>query len=94
MMLSLDQAEILGFEAVAWLAGDDDLFGTFLGASGADRQSFAQGNIPHEMLIAVLDFILSNDNWVRDFCDSKARKYEQPMIAREVLGGGDLQNWT
>ena len=93
-MISKDQAEILGLEAIAWLLNHDDLLPVFLGATGADAESFRKTPIPTEILVSVLDFILMDDDWVREFCDHQGRDYQWPFAAREILGAGDRPNWT
>ncbi len=42
----------------------------------------------------VLDYILSEDNLVKEFCDSRGAPYTAPMQARVLLPGGDVWNWT
>ena len=59
-------AEIFALEALAWMAQDEDVLSLFLNASGssvADLKAQAQSS---EFLLAVLDFILLEDQWVLD----------------------------
>ena len=93
-MISKDQAETLGLEAVTWLLTHDDLLPIFMGSTGADASSFQERPLPTELLISVLDFILMDDEWVREFCDHQGRDYQWPYAAREILGAGDKPNWT
>ena len=39
-MLSREAAELIGLQAVAWLAGNDELLPVFLGATGAAEDDF------------------------------------------------------
>ena len=89
-----DQAETLGLQALAWLAANDELFGTFLGASGAAASDVAEAAGRPDFLGAVLDFIMMEDAWVMAFCDETGFGYDRPMAARAVLPGGQAFHWT
>ena len=89
-----DQAETIGLQALAWLAAEDELFGTFLGASGAGAADVAEAAGKPEFLGAVLDFVMMEDAWVMAFCDANGLAYTQPMAARAVLPGGQAFHWT
>lgn len=88
------QAEIIAIEALSWLAGDPDLFGVFLGSTGADVNNLRQSAKDPTFLIAVLDFMMQDDSHVMRFCDAQGLPYETPMQARQSLPGGALINWT
>ena len=63
-------AEIFALEALAWMAQDEDVLSLFLNASGssvADLKAQAQSS---EFLLAVLDFILLEDQWVLDCAEA------------------------
>lgn len=89
-----DQAETVGLQALAWLAADDELFGTFLGASGAGAEDVAAAAGKPEFLGAVLDFVMMEDAWVMAFCDRNGLAYTVPMTARAQLPGGQAFHWT
>lgn len=89
-----DQAETVGLQALAWLAADDELFGTFLGASGAGASDVAEAAGRPEFLGAVLDFVMMEDAWVMAFCDAGGLGYTVPMAARAALPGGQAFHWT
>ena len=93
-MLTQETAEILGINALGWLAGHDELFPIFQGATGADVAAIRDGAVSKETLIAVLDFILMDDDWIKEFCDAHNHDYLHPLMAREILGGGDNPHWT
>ena len=69
MVLSRDSAELIGLQAVAWLASNDELRPVFLGATGASESDFRAGLEDPEFQGAVLDFILMDDAWVAGFCE-------------------------
>ena len=88
------KAEELALSALGWIAASDDLIEVFLGATGSSLDTVrAQAGDP-AFLGSVLDFLLMDDAWVAGFCDANALDYRQPMMARQLLPGGDVPNWT
>ncbi|WP_370157991.1 DUF3572 domain-containing protein [Salipiger bermudensis] len=94
MALSRDSAELIGLQAVAWLATNDELLPVFLGATGASQEDFREALEDPVFQGAVLDFILMDDAWISGFCDAQALSYEPPRMARAMLPGGGEVNWT
>lgn len=94
MAVAQEYAETIALTALAWLAGNSDLMPDFLAASGLAPEEVAARAGEPEFLIAVLDFILMDDGWVRAFCDSAGLAYDQPMTARLSLPGGAQLHWT
>jgi uncharacterized protein DUF3572 len=92
--MNREQAETVAIQALGWLAGQEDLLGTFLGASGANVNDLKQMARDSAALGAVLDFILMADEHVTGFCDAAGLPYELPMQARQFLPGGAAVNWT
>lgn len=94
MLMRQETAQTVGLRALGWMAGQDEVFEAFLGASGASLAEVrAQAEAP-EFLVAVLDFLLQRDDWVAAFADSAGMAPDQPLQARAVLGGGDMVSWT
>ena len=89
-----DAAETLALQALAWLAGNEELLPVFLGASGAGADDLRQRAGDPEFLVSVLDFILLDEAWVIAFCESIHIKPDLPMIARQALPGGGDVHWT
>lgn len=87
-------AETIGLQALAWLAGNDEIFPVFLGSSGANTAEMKDRAADPAFLGAVLDFILLNDAWVMGFCDRAGLAYDIPMRARHALPGGGEVSWT
>ena len=92
--LSRESAELLAVEALAWLAGNDDLLPVFLGSSGADKQDIRDRARDPEFLASVLDVRLMHDAWITGFCDEAQYAYDFPVRARAALPGGAEVNWT
>ena len=89
-----EQAEIIALNALAYLAGQEEAMTRFAALSGvalADIQ--ARADDP-EMLAGVLDFLLSDDALVTEFCQTHDLSPELPQTARQALPGGDIPNWT
>ena len=81
------EAEILALKALAFLAHSEedlDRFVTLSGVSPADLR--AQADQP-EILAAVLDFILSDDARVTEFCAEAAIDPRELHAARRAVPG-------
>lgn len=89
-----EQAETVALQALGWLAGQEELFPVFLGATGASATQVAAAAAEPGFLAAVLDFLLQEDGWVMGFCDAAGLAYTVPMQARAALPGGALPHWT
>lgn len=88
------RAETMAMQALGWLAADDDLFGTFLVATGAGVDEVRARAADPVFLGSVLDFLLMEDATVTGFCDAAGLPYDAPMRARAALPGGDAVHWT
>ena len=92
--LTQQSAEILALEALSWLVGNDELLPVFLGSTGTSEADIRQRARETEFLASVLDFLLMDDAWVVAACDANGWKYDQLMMARVMLPGGEQVNWT
>ena len=92
--LPRDQAELLALQALGWIAGQEDLAGSFLGATGAGVDDLRERAGDPEFLGFVLDFLLGDEEALLAFCQSADVAPDRPMRARAALPGGDLPNWT
>lgn len=89
-----EQAEIIAIQGLEWLAGDEDMLGAFLAASGADVNDLKKMATDSMFLGSVLDFILMDDGQIIRFCDTGKLEYDAPLQARLSLPGGEVVNWT
>ena len=89
-----EYAETIAIRAVAWLAGNDELLPVFLGSTGASEGELRARLAEPDFLGSVLDFLMMNDTWVVDFCDSSDVRYDQILQARQSLPGGADVSWT
>ncbi len=94
MTVAREHAETIGLQALTWLAAHDELLPVFLGATGASEDDFRTGVGQPEFLGSLLDFILMDDAWVQQFCDTHTLAYDMPYKARQKLPGGEQVNWT
>lgn len=94
MSIPRERAEAVALRALAWLAGQDELWQTFLNASGSSAGDVRARAGEPEFLGAVLDFLLMNDAWVIGFCAAESLPNDMPMAARAALPGGDMMHWT
>lgn len=92
--MTREGAETLAAEALAWIAGQEDLLGVFLGATGASPADLRGRADTPEFLASVLDFLLMDDAWVIGFCRASGRGFTDPGAARAALPGGDSVHWT
>lgn len=92
--LGRDQAETLALQALGWLAGQEDLSGAFLGASGLSADDLKSRASDPEFLGFVLDFLLGDEAALLAFCEAADVTPDRPMRARAALPGGDLPHWT
>lgn len=93
-MKSADAAETLALDALAWLAGNEDLLPVFMGATGAGAEDLRSRAGEPEFLGSVLDFLMMDDAWVIAFCEARGLPFDTPMRARAALPGGGEVHWT
>lgn len=89
-----EQAETVAIQALSWMAGNDEVLGQFMGASGASIEDLRTGAGDPAFLGALLDFLMLEDAWVMAFCDAAGLPYDAPMRARAALPGGAQMHWT
>jgi hypothetical protein len=94
MSMSQESAETIALQALAWLAGNEDLLPVFLGSTGAVGDDLRERAKDADFLGSILDFLLMDDAWVVAFCDMAGLSYEKPMLARAILPGGKDVFWT
>lgn len=87
-------AETQALNILAWLAGQDELFGQFLGASGAAAEDVARQARDPAFLGATLDFILMDDQFVLDCARDLGIDPHSISTIRQALPGGQQIHWT
>ena len=94
MAMNEAAAQTLALQALAWLVGNDDLVGVFLGATGASAEDLRAQAADPAFQVSVLEFLTMDDAWVMAFCDAAGHAYDAPLMARHVLAGEAGRHWT
>ncbi len=92
--MDLQAAVAVAQDALIWLAGQPDAMSRFLAATGADPADLRAGGSDPEFLGFLLDFLMSDEALLLEFCESNSCPPTLPGRARAALPGGDLPNWT
>jgi len=82
-----EKAEILAFETLGWLAGEPEDLQKFLNLSGLGVEALRQAAGSPEMSVAILDYLLANEELLLRFCEAAEAKPRDLHLARHVLGG-------
>jgi hypothetical protein len=92
--LSTESAELLGLQALGWIAAQPELAERFLSASGASEQELRSRAADPEFLGFVLDFLLADEDALLAFAREAGVPPDRPLRARVALPGGALPHWT
>jgi hypothetical protein len=82
-----EQAEITALQALGFLAADEDRLARFLAASGIDAASLRDQAGSRDLAVAVLDFMLSDETLLLEFCDHDSIDPRNMLRMRHILGG-------
>jgi hypothetical protein len=88
------EAEIIALQALAWLAGNDEICPIFLGATGGSTDEMHARATDSTFQASILEFITMDDAWIVAFCDSVDIGYDKPLRARYALPGTEQTEWT
>jgi hypothetical protein len=92
--LSPEAAELLGLQALGWIAGQPELAGRLLAAAGASPDDLRDRAGDPEFLGFVLDFLLGDEAALLAFAADAGVAPDRPLRARVALPGGALPHWT
>lgn len=92
--LSREAAELLGLQALGWVAGQPELAADFLNATGASPDEMRDRAADPEFLGFVLDFLLADETALVAFAAEAGIAPDRPLRARVALPGGALPHWT
>jgi hypothetical protein len=82
-----ENAEILALGGLGWLAGQDDGLRRFLDQSGIDAADLRAAADRPETGLAVLDFLLANEDLLLGFCEAAGTDPKALHLARHRLDG-------
>lgn len=88
------EARRIAHGVLAWLAGEPDILGVFLGATGVAAEELRGLAADPDFLIGLLDFVLMDDAWVLAAADDLGCPPEALGRARQALPGGADVHWT
>jgi hypothetical protein len=83
--MNLDRAAAIGLFGLAFLTAREDPLGRFLSLSGIDPAELKGRADDLGMLAAVLEFLLSDDEMVKDFCREQNVSPPKLHLAQYVL---------
>ena len=86
MVATEEGAEILALQALGWLAGQGERMGRFLSLSGLDVDTLRQVADSPDTARAVLDFVLSDEEILLDFCEMAQIAPKSLPLYRNRLG--------
>lgn len=87
--MNQESAETLSLEALAFIASDEDHLGALLAQCGWTLEDLREQISSPTVLAGILEFLLSDERRLLDFCEQSGRPPEQPAQARRALPG----NW-
>jgi hypothetical protein len=82
-----ENAEILALEGLGWLAGDETGIARFMDQAGIDAASLRDAAGSPGTGLAVLDFLLGNEDLLLRFCESAQIAPKALHLARYQLSG-------
>jgi hypothetical protein len=85
-----ENAEILALEGLGWLAGEDNGIQRFLNQSGIDAAALRDAAGSPDTGVAILDFLLVNEDLLLRFCESASLSPKQLHLARHRLAKDDI----
>lgn len=85
--MTLEDARLIAIKALAYLASDTDRLGRFLAATGISPEEIRAKAEDLNLLAGILDFLLSDEAMVIEFCQTLDLPPEAPAQARIQLPG-------
>ncbi|MGA7676525.1 MAG: DUF3572 domain-containing protein [Rhizomicrobium sp.] len=85
--MTQERAETIGLDGLAFLAGLPEQLDSFLRLSGLEIPALRARASDPDFLRAILDFLLTQDVLVADFCKEQDLDARDIHMAHRVLGG-------
>jgi hypothetical protein len=85
---TLDEAETIALNALAFLADSPDGLELLMDQSGLDLAIIRQRAAERDFLAALLDFLMANEALLARFCQSTQTEPKAVQMANHVLSGG------
>jgi hypothetical protein len=93
-MIGQEAAEMIALRSLTWLLGQDEVLTRFLAETGASVSDLATAARQPEFLGAMMDFIMSQDDWIIAASEAVGLPPEKWVRARSGLPGGAVPDWT
>ncbi|MBS0471700.1 MAG: DUF3572 domain-containing protein [Proteobacteria bacterium] len=85
-LMTRDSAETIALEVLAFIAAADSALDRLMTLSGLDRDTLRRRANDPELHIALLDFILSDEQLLVEFCETSSYEPSAIHVAHHVLG--------
>src|SRR5438552_2864231 len=89
LQMTMDQAETIALQALAFIVKDEELLTHFLTNSGLTPQDLKTRFRDPEILGGVLDTLLADDSVLLTFCNTLSLSPETLVLARRALPGAN-----
>ena len=84
-LFSPERAEILGLNALTWLASEPDALARFLKISGISGSDLREAAGSSGLTMAVFDFLLAHEDFLLAFCEVSGTAAADLHMARRTL---------
>lgn len=92
--MSPEHAQVIALQALAWLAGNEELCPIFLGSTGCSIDDIREQATDLAFQSSILEFLTMDDAWVIAFCDAHDLKYDTLLRARYAMPGSENVNYA
>lgn len=90
--MTADEAETIAAQALAYIAGDEDLLLRFMALSGLTLDEIRQNISDSGLLGGALRFLTDHEPDAKAFCQSAGLEPGRAALAREVLAHAEAGN--
>lgn len=91
--MNRDRAEAVAIAGLAFIAGDEDLLGRFMGLTGLAPDDLRRSAGEPDFLAGVLDFLLADEAILLRFASENGFRPEEIGPARRAFGGMEGVEW-
>ena len=85
--MNTENAEAVAIQALAWIAGEDELMMRFLALSGLTADTMRSAAADPGFLSGVLAFLMGHEPTLEQFCAATDTAPEMVVAAYKALGG-------
>jgi hypothetical protein len=89
IIIDQDTSEAIALKALAFMARDDEILASFLQISGASPDALKGGLGDRFFLAGVLEYLLSQEALLLEFCAQEKLDPHFPNLAQAILAGTD-----